>query len=62
MFLSPVTRTEIKNLLILSAPIAIGELSGVLMNLIDALMIGHLGAESVAAVSAANAVYLFFVI
>lgn len=62
MFLSPATRTEIKNLLILSAPIAIGELSGVLMNLIDALMIGHLGAESVAAVSAANAVYLFFVI
>lgn len=62
MLFSQATKTEIKKLLQLSVPIAIGELSGVLMNLIDALMIGHLGAESVAAVSAANAVYLMFAI
>jgi len=54
------TKSEIKKLLQLSIPIAIGELSGVLMNLIDALMIGPLGTEAVAAVSAANAVYLLF--
>lgn len=62
MLLSIETKTEIKKLLQLSIPIAIGELSGVLMNLIDALMIGHLGAEAIAAVSAANAVYLMFAI
>ncbi|MEY3416658.1 MAG: hypothetical protein RL060_769 [Bacteroidota bacterium] len=60
MVLALETKNEIKKLLQLSIPIAIGELSGVLMNLIDALMIGPLGTEAVAAVSAANAVYLLF--
>jgi MATE family multidrug resistance protein len=62
MIFAPETKMEIRALLKLSIPIAIGELSGVIMNLIDALMIGHLGAESVAAVSVANAVFLLFAI
>ena len=50
---------ELRQLIKLGLPLAIGELSGVLMSLIDTAMIGDCGASSVAAAGVGRAVFLF---
>jgi multidrug resistance protein, MATE family len=51
-------RKEWRALITLGLPLAIAELSGIMLNIIDTAMIGNLGAESVAAVSIATSVFL----
>lgn len=51
-------RGEWRALITLGLPLAIAELSGILLNIIDTAMIGGLGAASVAAVSIATSVFL----
>ena len=51
-------RNEWRAIITLGLPLAIAELSGILLNVIDTAMIGNLGAASVAAVSIATSVFL----
>jgi MATE family multidrug resistance protein len=51
-------RSEWRALITLGLPLAIAEMSGILLNIIDTAMIGGLGAASVAAVSIATSVFL----
>lgn len=51
------SNAELRKLLSLSWPISLSFLGGIAMQLVDAMFIGRLGAESMAAVSLANAVY-----
>lgn len=52
-------KTEVRELLKLGIPLAIAELSGVLMSLIGTAMLGSTGAAAVAAVGIGRPVYLF---
>lgn len=54
----PALRNEWRAIITLGLPLAIAELSGILLNVIDTAMIGSLGAASVAAVSIATSVFL----
>jgi MATE family multidrug resistance protein len=46
----------------LAFPIMTGQLGQVTVNLVDNLMVGRLGAESLAAVSVANAIFIVFIV
>ena len=52
-------RTEVSEVLRLGLPLAVAELSGVLMSLIGGAMLGTTGATAVAAVGIGRPVFLF---
>ena len=60
-FISEYRQDFIANLK-LAFPIMTGQMGQVLVNMTDNLMVGRLGAESLAAVSVANAVFIVFVV
>ena len=55
-------REEFKKNLILALPIMGGQLGQIAVNIADNIMVGKLGAESLAAVSIGNAVFIVFVV
>ena len=53
-------KTFYKKMFLIGVPVIFQNLISIGLNLIDTLMIGKLGAEELAAVGAANQVYLIF--
>lgn len=53
---------EIKKTIVLSLPIVVGQLGQMLMSVVDNIMVGKLGAQSLAAASLANSMFLLVMV
>ena len=60
-FLGKFDRLFIKTLVILAAPIILQNLISASLNLLDNIMIGHLGVNEIAAVGLSNQYYLLLI-
>lgn len=56
------SKKQIKQIVVLAIPVSIGQLGHIMMGVIDSIMVGKVGAESLAASSLANGLFFLFAV